>query len=99
MESTVKTSSLFSLNLADAAKGVLVAAVTSVLSCVYAALTTTPIVLDFKQIGIVGLTAGLAYLIKNFLTPSQVVSKAVTGGNSDEAPSDPDKEKPIKPTS
>ena len=99
MENVVKTSALFSLNLADAAKGLVVAVVSAVLSGVYTALTTTPIVLDFKQIGLVGLTAGIAYLVKNFLTPAQVVAKAVDGGKSDDAPSDPDKDKPIKPTS
>ena len=86
------TSPLFSLNWKDALKGVLVAAVSAALTGVYNALTVVPPHIDWKQIGVVGITAGVAYLVKNFLTPAQVVTKL-----SETDLSDPDKPKPDKP--
>lgn len=63
-------SQFLSLSWKDALKGFVVAAVGSVLTAVYTALTTVPPTLDFKQIGIVGLTGGIAYLMQKFVTNS-----------------------------
>ena len=73
MANEVTTSKQFSINWRDIAKGVLVSAVSAVLTAIYAALTVVPFSIDFKQMAIVGLTAGLAYLLKNFVTPTQTV--------------------------
>ena len=64
-------SEFLSLSWKDAVKGFVVAVVGSVLTGVYAALTTVPPTLDFRQIGIVGLTGGVAYLMQKFVTNSK----------------------------
>lgn len=59
------------LGVQDYAKGVITAFVSAVLTGVYTALSTIPPHLDWKQIGIVGATAGVSYLIKNVFTNSE----------------------------
>ena len=73
MANEITTSKQFTVNFQDIFKGVIVAAASAVVTAVYAALTTVPPHFDLKQIGIVGLTAGLGYVIKNFFTPAQTV--------------------------
>ena len=65
-------SSFLKLNLFDVAKGFLVAALTVILAGVYTSLQSGvfPTVANLEHLGITGLTAGLAYLLKNFLTNS-----------------------------
>lgn len=63
-------SQFLSLSWKDVVKGFVVSAVSGVITAVYAALTTVPPTFDFKQIGIVGLTAGVAYLMQKFVTNS-----------------------------
>jgi hypothetical protein len=60
-------SDLFKLNLTDVAKGVIVAVLAAVLSGLYQALTNQAVI-DPKQLLLMGVTAGIGYLIKNFLT-------------------------------
>jgi hypothetical protein len=66
-------SNYFSLNLKDALKGVAVAVVSSVLTALLTSLESggLPTGLEWKNIGIVGLTAGVAYIVKNLLTNSE----------------------------
>ena len=73
MANEVTTSKQFTVNWRDAAKGLLVAALSAVVSAIYTALAVVPLHIDLKQMGIVGLTAGVGYLVKNFLTPAQTV--------------------------
>ncbi len=72
---TVTTSKQYSINWRDAGKGILVSALTGALTAAEQALTTTPVVISWKTIGIAGLAALGAYLLKNFFTPSQTVIK------------------------
>jgi len=58
---------MFNLNLKDVIKGVVVAVLSAVLSGLYQALTAQ-MVIDPKQLLLVGLTAGLGYLLKNVFT-------------------------------
>lgn len=72
---TIVTSKQYTINWRDAGKGVLVSAITGALTAAEQALTTTPVVISWKTIGIAGLAALGAYLLKNFFTPSQTVIK------------------------
>jgi len=62
-------SDIFKLNLQDVIKGVIVAVLSAVLSALYQALTAQ-VIIDPKQLLLVGLTAGIGYILKNFLTDS-----------------------------
>jgi len=73
MKQTV-TSSQFTLNWRDAAKGLLVAVIGAVLTAVQNSLANGEITFNWKQIGIVALTTGVAYLLKNFFEPAKVVT-------------------------
>jgi hypothetical protein len=94
MANQVVTSGLFKVDFKDLLKGVAVAATSGVVSALYSALTTVPLSIDFKQMGVVALTAGLGYLLKNFFTPAKMVSSIES---VDDGLSDPDKPKPSKP--
>lgn len=77
MAKEVLTSKQFSLNLQDLGKGALVSAGAAGLTALYTVLNSgvTPTLADLKSIGLVALTSGIAYLVKNFFTPEQVISK------------------------
>jgi len=72
---TTQTNSQFSINFRDLSRGLLVAAITAGLTALLSALQEGGIEkLDWKTIGVVSLTAGVSYLVKNFFTPSEVVA-------------------------
>lgn len=73
---TTITSTSFSLNWQDALKGFLVAAITAPITIITDTLNTGILSFDWKKIGLIALTAGVSYLVKNFLTPAQVVTPA-----------------------
>lgn len=73
----MKTSPLFSIDLKDAAKGLLVAAGGAAVAAIEGALSSGSLLtLNWKTVGGVALAAGLSYLGKNFFTPSQTVTPA-----------------------
>jgi VIT1/CCC1 family predicted Fe2+/Mn2+ transporter len=63
------------LNLNDLVKGFIVAFLSTALTGVVATLDSgaLPTLAELKSAGIVGLTAGISYLLKNLLTNSQGV--------------------------
>ncbi len=61
-------STLFTLNLRDFLKGLIMAVVVPVLVTIQQSLAAGNIVFDWKTIGISSLAALIAYLLKNFLT-------------------------------
>lgn len=73
----MKFSSTFSINLADLSKGLLMTFITAALTSLVQLLQDgkLPTVVELKTAGVVGLTAGVSYIVKNFLTgiPSQIV--------------------------
>lgn len=73
---TITTSNQFSLNLKDILKGLLVAVITPVITIIMSSVNAGQLTFDWKAIGITALAAGLAYLVKNFLTPSAIVIDA-----------------------
>jgi hypothetical protein len=66
-------SNFLNLDLQDLTKGFVVAFLSAALTGIVAILETSqlPQVSDIKAAAIVGLTAGLSYLLKNVLTNSQ----------------------------
>ena len=74
------TSKIFSLNALDFAKAFLVAILTPVLVLLQNSLDAGEFTFHWKPILMAAIGGGLAYLIKNFFTPSQTIIK----GNSDE---------------
>lgn len=73
----VTVSNRFSLIWADGLKGLVMTVLGSVLTVIYQALTTTPVNIHWAQVGVVGATAGVGYLIKNFF--SNTVTLAAPG--------------------
>lgn len=70
----MKNSQFLSLSLHDIAKGFLLATLTAVITSLYAIINTGTFPTDWatwKTILLVGLGAGLSYIIKNFLTNSK----------------------------
>jgi len=72
---TTTTSKQFTINWADAGKGLLMAVITSVLTVIYETVQAGTLTFDWKKIGIVATTSAVGYLIKNFFTPSATVTK------------------------
>lgn len=66
-------SSFLNLNTQDLVKGFIVAFLSAALTGLVATLDSgaLPSLVELKQAGVVGLTAGLSYLLKNLLTNSQ----------------------------
>lgn len=62
-------SNIFSLNIRDVAKGVITAVLAGVLTFIYAALQSGTAI-DWQQVLTIAVTAGLSYIIKNFLSDS-----------------------------
>ena len=66
-------SNFFSLNWLDLAKGLLVAVIGAILTGIYEAITAGALTWTwafFQPIVLTGVAAGIAYLIKNFLSNS-----------------------------
>jgi hypothetical protein len=70
---TTTSSGQFSLNSADLLKGLLMAVLTPVVTILIDTLNQGSLTFDWKHIGVTALGALLAYLIKNFLSPAQIV--------------------------
>ncbi len=71
---STQTNKQYSLNYRDALRGLLVAVLTATLTAILDALNVNGIDhLNWKAVGIIGLTAGISYLVKNFFTPTEIV--------------------------
>ena len=66
----MKTAPLFSINLKDLGKGLLIAVLSAVLGAIYTTLQAGSLSFDWKQIGTLALSSLVAYLMKNFFTNS-----------------------------
>ncbi|AMR33953.1 hypothetical protein A0256_22140 [Mucilaginibacter sp. PAMC 26640] len=67
----MKSSPIFSINLKDLTKGLIVAIGSAVITALQTTLQAGSFTVDWKSIGTVALAAGLSYLLKNFFTPAQ----------------------------
>ena len=74
----MKTSNLYSLNLQDVGKGFVVAFCGAGISAIQSSLNAGWFAFNWRQIGMTALAAGLAYLIKNFFTPSKFITHDAT---------------------
>ena len=63
-------STFLNLNSSDFIKGLLMAVLSSVITVVYQTVEAGSLVFDWKAIGTMALTAGLAYIMKNLFTNS-----------------------------
>jgi hypothetical protein len=63
-------STFFNLNASDFIKGLLMAVLSSVITVVYQTIEAGNLVFDWKAIGTIALTSGLAYIMKNLFTNS-----------------------------
>jgi hypothetical protein len=70
---TTTSSGQFSLNTNDLLKGLLLAVLTPVITILIDTLNQGSLTFDWKHIGVTALSALLAYLVKNFLAPAQIV--------------------------
>lgn len=66
------TSKQFSINLRDIGKGLLLAIVTPVLTVIIDTLNSGTLTMNWKNILITALSAGLAYILKNFFAPPSI---------------------------
>ena len=69
----MKTSPLFSLNLQDWAKGLIVSVGGAIIAAIQSSIQAGSLTFNWQTIGSVALAAGLSYLGKNFFTPAQIV--------------------------
>jgi len=74
METSIITSQKYSLNWRDVSKGLIVAALTPVLVIIQNSLDAGSLTFNWKNIGISAVAGMLAYLVKNFFTPAQVIT-------------------------
>lgn len=59
---------LFSVGVKDFVKGLVVAVLSGVLTYVYGAIQGGTFAVDWNQVGVVAVTAGLSYIIKNYIS-------------------------------
>lgn len=87
---TFATSKKWTIDLKDFLKGLLVAVISSPITIITTSLDAGSLTFDWKKIAIVAVSSGLAYIVKNWLTPAQVVitdpsNSAVEAVNKGEA--------------
>lgn len=70
---TTTTSGKFSLDTKDLFKGLLLAVLTPVLTILIDTLNQESLTFDWKHIGVTAISALIAYLLKNYLSPAQIV--------------------------
>lgn len=70
----IVTSSIFSVNWKDVVKGLIIAILTPVLLIVQQSVDAGSLVFNWKAIGMAAVAGGVAYLLKNFFTPSTVIT-------------------------
>ena len=63
-------SPFLTLNTTDFLKGLIMAVLSSVITLVYQTVEAGSLVFDWKTIGTIALTSGLAYIMKNLFTNS-----------------------------
>jgi hypothetical protein len=75
MATTVTTSKRFSLNWQDIWKGLKMAVILPALTTIYTSLEAGKLDFDWKTIGMTAALGFIGYLIKNFISPPEIVIK------------------------
>jgi hypothetical protein len=65
----MKTSNLYSIDLKDLLKGLIVAVGSAIVTTIQTSLQAGSLSFNWKLIGTVALGAGIAYISKNYFTP------------------------------
>ena len=78
----MKTSKFLALNLADIFKGLLMAILTPAVVIIQQSLESGILTFDWKSIVTASIGGGLAYLLKNFLTPQKEVTNIQSLGGT-----------------
>lgn len=73
-----KTSRIYTLNLLDLTKSAVLFGITTAVTTIAVSIEAGrfPTLLELKAAGIAGALSATSYLIKNFLTPAQVITPA-----------------------
>lgn len=71
-DKTVITSKKFTLDWKDLIKGLVVSVLSAAITVIQISIDAGTLEFDWKKIATVSISAGLAYLAKNFFTPSEV---------------------------
>lgn len=74
----MKTSPFLSLDWRDLTKGLLVAVISPVFTIMESSIRAGSLTFNWSSIGLTALAATGAYLVKNFITPSQAITKPDT---------------------
>lgn len=69
------SSPLFSLNLKDLLKGLIIAMLSAVIATLQTTFQAGSFAVNWHSVGAVATAAGLSYLLKNFFTPSEADGK------------------------
>lgn len=72
----MKTSPLYSINWKDAIKSLVIAVGSPVLVAVERVIDAGKMDFSWKSLAMIGIGGGVSYLLKNFFTPAQTVTKA-----------------------
>lgn len=75
MPETIVTSKQFTLNLRDVLKGLIMAVLVPVATIITQSIDQGSLTFNWKAIGLAAIGGFVAYLVKNFLSPSQIVVK------------------------
>lgn len=71
----------YSLKWRDALRGLIVSVLAAVITVIQVSIDAGDLNFDWKKIGTVALSAGIAYVVKNFFEPAKVITTTV--GNSE----------------
>ena len=80
---TVTTSKQFQINFRDVIKGLALAVILPVLNVIYQSIEAGSFEFDWKRIGLLAAGSFIAYIIKNFFTPAEVVMTGVKNDTID----------------
>lgn len=72
------TSKKFTINVRDMLRGLIVAVITPIITIVSTSIGEGTLTFDWKAIGLTALSAAVAYLGKNFFSPSSIEIEAPT---------------------
>jgi len=75
----MKTSNFLSLNWLDLGRGLLMAVLTPVVVVVQQSIEAGVFTFDWNSIGLSAIAGGVAYLVKNFFTPTKLESQSILG--------------------
>lgn len=81
MATTTTTSKRWTLNLRDLLRGLLVAVISGVLTALLPLLQDPEFIFKWRNIGVVAATTGISYLLKNWISPGEIVINNPTQAN------------------